>query len=58
LAENIVILYGGSVKQSNARELIEADNIDGFLVGGASLVEDQFLSITQIVEEYLEEQEK
>ncbi|HCK99249.1 MAG TPA: triose-phosphate isomerase [Candidatus Marinimicrobia bacterium] len=58
LAENIVILYGGSVKQGNARELIEAEHIDGFLVGGASLVEDQFLSITQIVEEYLEEQEK
>jgi triosephosphate isomerase len=31
------ILYGGSVKPSNARELMAADNVNGALVGGASL---------------------
>ena len=39
------ILYGGSVKPSNARELLEAENVDGVLVGGASLEADSFLSI-------------
>ncbi len=36
------ILYGGSVKGSNARELFHADDIDGGLVGGASLLSDEF----------------
>jgi triosephosphate isomerase len=39
------ILYGGSVKPSNAAELISAGDIDGFLVGGASLRADTFLPI-------------
>ena len=39
------ILYGGSVKAENARELFAIANVDGALVGGASLKEDQFLDI-------------
>ena len=41
------ILYGGSVKPANASELLAAGSIDGFLVGGASLSADSFLSIIQ-----------
>lgn len=41
-AERIVILYGGSVKPSNISELLEKDNVDGALVGGASLKPDSF----------------
>jgi triosephosphate isomerase len=39
------ILYGGSVKAGNAAELFEGPDIDGALVGGASLVADDFLAI-------------
>ncbi|QGM46964.1 triose-phosphate isomerase [Methylocystis heyeri] len=39
------ILYGGSVKPSNARELMSVDDVDGALVGGASLRADDFLAI-------------
>ena len=39
------ILYGGSVKASNAGELLSQPNIDGALVGGASLKADEFLGI-------------
>jgi triosephosphate isomerase (TIM) len=39
------ILYGGSVKPSNARELLAIDNVDGALVGGASLKATDFLGI-------------
>jgi triosephosphate isomerase (TIM) len=38
------ILYGGSVKASNAKELLTVDNVDGALVGGASLKADEFLA--------------
>ncbi len=41
------ILYGGSVKPANASELLAAGDIDGFLVGGASLNAESFLSIIQ-----------
>ena len=44
-AERIRILYGGSVKPSNARELLSVENVDGALVGGASLVAEDFLGI-------------
>lgn len=40
VAENIRILYGGSVKSTNAKELLEMEDIDGALVGGASLKND------------------
>ena len=40
IAENIRIQYGGSVKPSNANEILSMEDIDGALVGGASLTED------------------
>ena len=39
------ILYGGSVKPGNASEIIGLDNVDGVLVGGASLKADEFSRI-------------
>src|SRR3954470_23320705 len=44
-ADKVRILYGGSVKASNAGELLSQANIDGALVGGASLNADDFLGI-------------
>ena len=44
-AHEIQILYGGSVKPDNAQELASQPNIDGFLVGGASLKPKDFLAI-------------
>lgn len=44
-ANNISILYGGSVKPSNAEELFAQKDIDGGLIGGASLDVDSFLQI-------------
>lgn len=41
------ILYGGSVKPSNAAELLSVDNVDGALVGGASLAADDFWGIAE-----------
>jgi triosephosphate isomerase (TIM) len=43
--ESIRILYGGSVKPSNARELMSVSDVDGALVGGASLRASDFLAI-------------
>ena len=45
ISENVSILYGGSVKASNAHELFGMPDVDGGLVGGASLKADEFLSI-------------
>ena len=45
LALNSHILYGGSVKASNAKELFDQQDIDGGLVGGASLKAEEFLGI-------------
>jgi triosephosphate isomerase len=39
------VLYGGSVKAANAASLFSQPDIDGALVGGASLVADEFLKI-------------
>lgn len=44
-AENVTILYGGSVKPSNAKELFSEKDIDGALVGGASLDANSFVEI-------------
>src|SRR5262245_56264284 len=44
-AAKVRILYGGSVKASNAGELLAQPNIDGALIGGASLNADEFLGI-------------
>jgi triosephosphate isomerase len=45
LAQEVRILYGGSVKASNAAELLSQPNVDGALVGGASLKADDFMGI-------------
>lgn len=45
IANNISILYGGSVKASNAAELFSCPDVDGGLVGGASLIAADFISI-------------
>lgn len=46
-SDKIHILYGGSVKASNAGELGHLPNVDGFLIGGASLKPEQFLTIIE-----------
>ena len=48
ISENISILYGGSVKSSNAKELFETSDIDGALIGGASLKLDEFVNTKTI----------
>ena len=45
ISQNVMILYGGSVKSTNARELFETSDIDGALIGGASLKVDEFAKI-------------
>ena len=45
VAERVIIQYGGSVKSANAKELFEMSDIDGGLVGGASLKPDEFSKI-------------
>lgn len=49
IADQIQILYGGSVKGSNAAELFAQSDIDGGLVGGASLTAEDFLAIYNAV---------
>jgi triosephosphate isomerase len=46
--ERVRILYGGSVKTANAKELLAVENVDGALVGGASLHADEFLAIAGV----------
>ena len=46
-AEKVCIQYGGSVKASNAQELMAQSDVDGALVGGASLKTDEFIGIIQ-----------
>ncbi|QKY69877.1 triose-phosphate isomerase [Lentibacillus sp. CBA3610] len=47
IAEELVIQYGGSVKPANIDELLEQPDIDGALVGGASLEPDSFLQLVE-----------
>lgn len=47
VAQNVCILYGGSVKKENAKELFSTSDIDGALVGGASLKVDEFAKILE-----------
>ena len=47
VALNTSILYGGSCKPSNAKELFSRQDIDGGLIGGASLSSDDFIAVTQ-----------
>ena len=46
-AAGISILYGGSVKPDNAKELFDCPDVDGGLVGGASLKASDFVGIIQ-----------
>ena len=45
VAERVIIQYGGSMKPSNAKELLEMSDIDGGLIGGASLKAEDFAKI-------------
>lgn len=47
VAENLVIQYGGSVKAKNAQEILSQPDVDGALVGGASLLKEEFPAIIQ-----------
>jgi len=51
IAAKLRIVYGGSVNKTNARELLNQDDIDGLLVGGASLDPDHFLAICRQADE-------
>jgi triosephosphate isomerase len=46
--QGVRVLYGGSVKPGNAKELLGIDNVDGALIGGASLKADEFLAIAAV----------
>jgi triosephosphate isomerase len=48
VAEKVQILYGGSMKAANAEQLLSQDDIDGGLIGGASLKADEFIAICKI----------
>ncbi len=50
VADGLRILYGGSMKGSNAKELISQPDIDGGLIGGASLNAEEFLAICRAAE--------
>jgi triosephosphate isomerase len=45
IAERVTILYGGSMNDTNAAELLAMTDVDGGLVGGASLKADSFATI-------------
>ena len=45
IAEQVSILYGGSVKPDNAREIFGKPDVDGGLIGGAALKADDFVAI-------------
>jgi triosephosphate isomerase len=47
LASQVTILYGGSVKPGNAKELFALPDVDGGLIGGASLIADDFVAICE-----------
>lgn len=49
IAGNVSILYGGSVKPSNAEEIFSKPDVDGGLIGGASLVADDFVAIIKAI---------
>jgi len=46
--QGVRVLYGGSVKPGNAKELLGIANVDGALIGGASLKADEFLAIAAV----------
>ena len=50
VAQTVRILYGGSVTSKNATALMEGPDVDGFLVGGASLVAEEFATVCRLTE--------
>ncbi len=51
IAESMSILYGGSCNAANAKELFGMENVDGGLIGGASLKADEFLQMIALLDE-------
>lgn len=49
IADKVSILYGGSVKPNNAKEIFSKPDVDGGLIGGASLVADDFAAIIKAI---------
>ncbi|MBC8770193.1 triose-phosphate isomerase [Arenibacter sp. BSSL-BM3] len=49
IANNVSILYGGSVKPNNAVEIFSKPDVDGGLIGGAALVADDFIAIIKAI---------
>jgi triosephosphate isomerase len=49
LAKQVGILYGGSVDDVSIQELVKLQQVDGFLIGGASLKPEKFKTIAQVV---------
>jgi len=49
VADNVSILYGGSVKPDNAKEIFAKEDVDGGLIGGAALKADDFVSIIKSI---------
>jgi triosephosphate isomerase len=49
IAEDLTILYGGSCKPSNAAEIFSNPDVDGGLIGGASLKKEDFTAIVEAV---------
>lgn len=49
IAENVSILYGGSVKPASAAEIFSKPDVDGGLIGGAALVADDFVAIISAI---------
>jgi triosephosphate isomerase len=49
IAENVSILYGGSVKPDNAQEIFSKEDVDGGLIGGAALKADDFAAIVNAI---------
>jgi len=49
IANNVSVLYGGSVKPANAEEIFGKPDVDGGLIGGASLVADDFVAIIKSI---------
>ncbi len=49
IADEISILYGGSVKPTNAKEIFSKQDVDGGLIGGAALKAEDFLAIIKSI---------
>lgn len=52
-ANRVYLLYGGSLSEKNADEILSIENVNGGLIGGASLKGDSFCSIIQTAEKYI-----